>query len=286
MKERQERRDEIQLFHNALIQHGPLSNRIYLMKLKNARPKILVPAMDKLAQSNGYTKIVAKIPVCKAAIFLESGYQQEADVPGFYQGQEAALFLGRYLDPDRQKEASLLNIENIIDVAQEKDKRLPDSDTLPSGAVLRWCIPNDVKKISELYREVFPSYPFPIDNPDYITETMLNHIVYFGIEMNQQLIALSSAEMDTVSKNVEMTDFATLPEYRGNNFSGLLLAAMEKDMSSRGIQTAYTIARAISPGMNITFAKAGYIYGGRLINNTNISGQIESMNVWHKSLQD
>ena len=36
--------------------------------------------------------------------------------------------------------------------------------------------------------------------------------------------------------------------------------------------------------MNITFAKAGYTYGGRLINNTNISGQIESIKVWYREL--
>jgi hypothetical protein len=35
--------------------------------------------------------------------------------------------------------------------------------------------------------------------------------------------------------------------------------------------------------MNITFAKCGYIFGGTLINNTQISGSIESMNLWHKS---
>ena len=91
--------------------------------------------------------------------------------------------------------------------------------------------------------------------------------------------------MDTVSKNVEMTDFATLSKFRGNSYANLLLRFMENEMRSRGMQTAYTIARAISPGMNITFGKAGYTYGGRLINNTNIAGQIESMNVWHKNLQ-
>jgi len=32
--------------------------------------------------------------------------------------------------------------------------------------------------------------------------------------------------------------------------------------------------------MNITFAKAGYRYAGTLVNNTDISGTIESMNVW------
>jgi hypothetical protein len=63
-----------------------------------------------------------------------------------------------------------------------------------------------------------------------------------------------------------------------------LLASLEDELRERGILTAYTIARAISPGMNITFAKAGYTYGGRLHNNTHIAGTIESMNVWYKSL--
>lgn len=38
-------------------------------------------------------------------------------------------------------------------------------------------------------------------------------------------------------------------------------------------------------GMNITFSKAGYTYSGCLINNTNIAGRIESMNIWHTRLQ-
>ncbi len=55
-------------------------------------------------------------------------------------------------------------------------------------------------------------------------------------------------------------------------------------MPSRGIRTAYTIARAVSYGMNITFARCGYQYGGRLVNNTDIAGSLESMNVWYKTL--
>jgi hypothetical protein len=59
---------------------------------------------------------------------------------------------------------------------------------------------------------------------------------------------------------------------------------MEKAVAAKCIKTAYTIARAASPGINITFARQGYRYGGRLINNTNISGRIESMNIWYKSM--
>ena len=47
----------------------------------------------------------------------------------------------------------------------------------------------------------------------------------------------------------------------------------------RGIKTVYTIARAVSYGMNITFAKQGYVYGGAPFQNTHISGSIENMNI-------
>jgi hypothetical protein len=50
------------------------------------------------------------------------------------------------------------------------------------------------------------------------------------------------------------------------------------------MQTLFSIARALSPAINITFGDAGYTFGGTLINNTNISGRIESMNIWYKQL--
>ena len=81
-----------------------------------------------------------------------------------------------------------------------------------------------------------------------------------------------------------MTDFATLPDARGNGYALQLLFFLEQEIKERGILTAYTIARAVSPGMNVTFGKADYRFGGRLHNNTDISGNIESMNVWYKSL--
>ncbi|MCF7954715.1 MAG: putative beta-lysine N-acetyltransferase [Phycisphaerae bacterium] len=275
-------RDITEKISGALLQHGPLSNRIYLMKLNQADPKQLIGAMGELAKNNGYTKIFAKIPANQAEIFIDSGYQQEAVVPAFFHAQEACAFLGYYLDPDRKHEESLLDLENIVEMAKKKGSNNIAPAVLPAGAVLRRCVPEDAASMSKLFGKVFSSYPFPIDKPDFITNTMLENVAYFGIEINKKFVSLSSAQMDTVSKNAEMTDFATLPEFRGNSFASLLLSFMEKEMRPCGIQTAYTIARAISPAMNITFGKAGYKYGGRLINNTNIAGQIESMNVWYK----
>lgn len=81
-----------------------------------------------------------------------------------------------------------------------------------------------------------------------------------------------------------MTDFATIPEERGNNYALYLLQNMEKEMIKKNIHTAFTISRAVSYGMNITFAKAGYTYAGLLKNNTAIAGNLESMNVLHKKI--
>jgi hypothetical protein len=55
-------------------------------------------------------------------------------------------------------------------------------------------------------------------------------------------------------------------------------------MKNKEIKTTYTIARAMSAGMNVTFSKTGYRFDRRLKNDTNISGNIESMNVWYKYL--
>ncbi|MCK5703257.1 MAG: hypothetical protein KAI29_18980, partial [Cyclobacteriaceae bacterium] len=125
--------------------------------------------------------------------------------------------------------------------------------------------------------------PFPIFNPDYLVSTMKEDVVYFGIFNGEDdLIAASSSEMDISSSNVEMTDFATLPTNRGTGLALILLNRMEEEMHQKNIKTFYTIARAYSYGMNITFAKNGYTFSGTLSNNTNISGNIESMNVSYK----
>jgi putative beta-lysine N-acetyltransferase len=140
----------------------------------------------------------------------------------------------------------------------------------------------DTKEMAALYRQVFATYPFPIHDPEYLRKTMDNDVVYFGVWHDGMLVALSSCEIHSGISNAEMTDFAAMPDHRGQNLALHLLLCMETELKQRCIGVAYTIARAYSFGMNITFARAGYIFAGTLTNNTNIGGQIESMNVWYK----
>ena len=268
----------------SLIQHGQYNNRIYLMKTgANASPE-LPASLIAMAEKYGYTKIFAKVPSDKADDFTRAGFRVEATVPGFYNGLTAGLFLAYYLDEKRvcEFEAGATYEQNML-LTTNKGKTLIQA--LDAGKfLLRPCVEGDVAQMAEIYKIVFASYPFPIHNPEYLLETMRHHIDYFCVETTGKIVALSSAEKDQEASNLEMTDFATLPQWRGNGLGVHLLKYMEIEGKKNGIKTAYTIARAASAGMNITFAKLDYNFGGRLKNNTNISGKIESMNVWHKPI--
>lgn len=276
--------DKIEKLGDSLIQHGKFNDRIYLMKLADKDYPGIVKRLDDLAQQNNYTKIFAKVRNKHLDKFLSNDYEQEAHIPDFYADGEKTFFLGKFLDDGRKKIANQERIDKVIQVAKGKSK-IKNSPHLDPQFDYRIAEKADAEDMVKVYKQVFPTYPFPIHDPDYLCKTMDKNLIYFGIWKDEELIALSSSEMDREEKNVEMTDFATLPEYRGNSFALYLLDKMEEKMEQLGIDTFYTIARSVSFGMNITFAKMGYKYTGTLKNNTNISGNIESMNVWYKNYQ-
>jgi putative beta-lysine N-acetyltransferase len=131
---------------------------------------------------------------------------------------------------------------------------------------------------------VFESYPFPVDDPDHLRKEQEHGTRFFTVWEEGDLVAASSMEPGGASGVVEMTDFATLPAHRGKGLATHLLSLMDRAAAKAGKRVAYTIARAASFGMNITFARRKYTFGGTLVNNTQISGAIESMNVWYKPL--
>lgn len=281
--------DKLETLGTATIQHGSVNKRVYLMDVGMENPAHLIEQLKQLSSQKGYTKIFAKVPEKIFPAFKNSGFEDEAIVPKFFNNKESCIFSSLYLDKERENEKNSDLLEKVLEKALEKsgaDTNInPKNDFLQkSGYSIRKCEKKDTPIMADIYKKVFKTYPFPIHNPDYIAETMDDNIAYFCIEKQGVPIALSSAEMDMNKKSVEMTDFATLPEYTGSGFALFLLKEMEKFVYKKGFKLCYTIARAASFGMNITFSKNSYTYAGRLKNNTNISGSIESMNIWYKTI--
>lgn len=277
--------DTITELCGATVQHGPLNRRIYLMSMNEASPNRLLDALDQLATASEYTKIFAKVPASASRAFVSAGYVQEATVPGYFGGMEDACFVCKYLDDSRKVEPNLEAILKTVESAQSSSAKNAKDEDGPRAVSLRRCEPEDVSAMAALYGSVFQSYPFPIDDPAYLATTMQSHVFYYCVEKEGQMIALSSAETDPKNRAVEMTDFATHPAHRGQGTATLLLSEMEKDMRAQNMAALYTIARAGSPAINRLFGASGYAFGGVLINNTHIGGQLESMTVWHKLLK-
>lgn len=266
----------------SIIQHGKFNNRIYLIKLAKADCPGVLNHLRNMARKHDYAKIFCKVPEWAAPLFIADGYMTEAIIPGFYKGNDAVFFLSKYLDSDR-----LMHLENEgLEALSELLKEFPhkQKSVNSNGFTIKQLEAEDVSQITDLFKRVFKSYPFPIHNPQYIKETMQDNVRYFGVRKQGKLIAVASAEIDKEGENAEMTDFATAPEFRGKKLGQMLLEKMEKEMVAMHIKTLFTLARLPSIPMNKVFLKHRYQYAGTLLRNTHISGSIESMNVYYKHL--
>ncbi|HOP40776.1 MAG TPA: putative beta-lysine N-acetyltransferase [Geobacteraceae bacterium] len=276
--------DVIEVIGQSVVHHGSYNDRAYLMKLHRDDCENIVTSLDTLALTRGYSKIFAKIPAWAKDRFLAGGYVLEAGIPGFFPGDVDACFLGKYFTEDRAREKEPQLVCDVLVAAREKAQS-PKASDLPQDFFVQTAAEEHGEDMAQVYREVFASYPFPIHDAAFLRDAMKKSTLFFGVWDGNRIAALSSAEMDVSSGSAEMTDFATPPEYRGNGLALFLLRHMEDSICARGIRSLFTIARAYSYSMNITFARNGYHFGGTLTNNTNIFGKLESMNVWYKILQ-
>ncbi|MBP2652501.1 MAG: putative beta-lysine N-acetyltransferase [Firmicutes bacterium] len=274
--------DTVEMIGTSLVQHGNFNDRVYLMKLAEDDLPSIIGDLNTLASDNGYSKIIAKVPCTAIKTFAKDEYIIEAVIPQLYSGLDAA-FVAKYLSDSRRDPANSNAASSIAGDCTDPSA-LGRKRELPQDFAFRICESQDSAAMAAEYRKIFCTYPFPIHDHRYIEKTMADNVIYFGVWHKDRLVALSSAEMDVAQQNAEMTDFATLQEYRGMGLATYLLQQMESEMKQRNIKTLYTIARTGSRAMNLVFASAHYEYGGTLGKNTNICGQLESMNVWYKAL--
>ncbi len=275
--------DIIENINGCVIQHGLHNNRIYLMRLNTDDTHGLIATLDDMALNNGYGKIFAKISEPAWNAFKSADYVKEAVVPGFFTGKTDGFFISKYFSAGRQKAQHVEKLLRFVKQAGEGSANNIHKTGKATRDVVS-CKPSDAEEMSVIYQQVFKSYPFPIQKPTYLKRIMKEGVLYFCIRIEGRIAAIAAAEIDLVSKNAEMTDFATLPKWRGMGFAGMLLNHMDKKTRKLGIKTAYTIARATSNGMNTVFKNSGYKYAGLLKNNSQICGSIQSMTVWYKHI--
>lgn len=266
----------------SVLSHDKKSDRIYLMYLNPDDFPHIIDYMEDLAEKHSYTKVFVKIPSKYGPAFIAAGYINEATIPGFFNDQQDVLFLVKYRSPARnipEKKALIHFQKLLLTPVNAFIKPLESAYRLQPLSII------DAENMTTVFKTVFKTYPFPIFDPNFLIKSIQEDDTrYFGLFFNDKLVAISSAECNTSNLYAEMTDFAVLPEYRGKSLARHLLSFMEKGLANEQFKTLYTIARLHSIPMNAVFYHQGYQYAGTLTQNTQISGKIESMNVWYKKI--
>ncbi len=268
---------------HSLVHHGSQSDRGYLLKLHPKDGPTIAKRLERLAQQNGYTKLLAKVAASDAEYF--PGWILEARIPGFYNLEKDGVFLAKYLAVWRKDPEDPEQIREIVALARKKAGEPAANSCLPEGYSIVRLGKEHAEAMGELYGQVFSSYPFPILDPEFIRECMDRNVHYLGVlDGEGRLVAVAAADVGEQAGHVERTECATRKELRNMGLAGLLLGRMDADMRELGLKVAYTICRAASTGINVNFARSGYLFAGTLVNNTHISGGLSSMNIWYKAL--
>jgi beta-lysine N6-acetyltransferase len=240
----------------------------------------LLTYLDIDAQSGDYEKLIIKARESQFMTLIERGFVHEGMINHFFNG-DRAHFMSRFMKDERRTSNYWSEEDDILSSVQKLGVYPSLKDT---EASIQLAETGQAEELACLYKEVFQLYPVPLHNPQYIKDAMNNGTIFVCIRQNEKIISAASAEINFQYKNAELTDCATLPLYRKGGFMKNLIAKLEEELLSREIFCAYTIARALSFGMNAVFHQLGYEYRGRLANNCYIFDKIEDMNLWEKNL--
>ncbi|MDD3853005.1 MAG: putative beta-lysine N-acetyltransferase [Syntrophomonadaceae bacterium] len=233
----------------------------------------------ELATTAGIGKIMAWAPIAKGNVLLAQGFEQEGLIPGFFAGQDAGCY-SYYVNPRRRISAH--KYDGIYLAEDSREANQPS--TRPAIAAFDYLVrdarPSDVSGMTKLFSNIFSSYPSPVFEADYLLANMRSQQVLYKLALTgNKVIGIASADMDGSNRNAEMTDCATDPQYRGQGILSRLLCDLEADLYRQGFSCLYTLCRAVQPAVNKAFLRLDYTFAGRLINNCNICGGYEDMNL-------
>lgn len=227
------------------------------------------------------SKVIVKVRREHVPLFLEKGFRLEGVFSHYFLGSDA-YGMSLFLTEDRMNSSYWLEEDKIVASIQAKEMK-KDQGTWQDEYVMRKADPKDIHKLAKLYDTVFETYPTPMNEPDYIQKVMAEGTVFYVVEHDGHIVSAASAEINALYGHAELTDCATLPSYRKLGFMHHLILALEKELQSMHIYVFYSLARALSYGMNQVFYQLGYTYTGRFQNNCYIFDKIEDMNLWVKT---
>ena len=268
--------------HNVSYEVDEFNSRIKLIQYSRNDVEALLQHLEELAKEKDIGKVLIYANPEDISFFEELGFQREGEISGFFQGNPACI-LSRFLEEDRALQKDEEKKDEIVEMA-ERVKPIYQRPVLDPKYQLRHAVKEDAEQLAELYQLVFKTYPTPIHDPDFIRQCMDQDVYFTVITDGDRIVSAASADVFPHFQCAEITDCATHPDYRGNGLLSAIIYDLELRMKEIGIAHLFSLTRAVSTGMNMVIAKLDFEYKGRLIQNSQISGEFEDMNIWVKEL--
>lgn len=238
---------------------------------------------EVLGRNEGCDKIIFYVRKEDRDKLTGNKVYQEGVIRGFFRGIDAFIY-AMFLNPVREHSIDWKQNKKVMELI-ENDHKKTKHMRLPDGYFMRSATKQDALQMARVYDTVFKTYPTPMNDSKYI-QTMMDDNVYFTIvEYDGQVVSSSAADYLPAFNSAEMTDCATLVEHRNKGLLNIQFAHLAEHMKDIGLQTLFCYARSISVGMNLINVRNGFSFGGRMIQNSNIDGRLECMNIWYKNLK-
>ncbi len=262
------------------------NQRIKIQSYEGPNFHALIMQIRWIAEANGFDKIICMATHDDWLEFLKHGYVLEAVIKYYFRGEIDAFAMSKFRSQERLTSHSLMEevllIEKIMQDAPEQ--RGAPVRPLPADLTVRMATQEDVHELISLYQSIFETYPSPLVHSSYLETVFLKETLFAVCIQNGKIVSAASAELQPHNQTAELTDCATKPEARGKGIMSHLLSLLEGELIKRAYTSSYTMARARSYGMNNVFFRLNYEFMGRMVNNCDIYGDYEDMNIWVKRL--
>lgn len=265
------------------IYNDPFNKRIRIDDVRGNVQKGLVFAED-LAMKNKVEKLIVKGRQEQMNPLLQAGFTFEGKIDRYFLGNDCYLFCKYYSANRRNSSSTVIEDDIIKKIYGEPMNEV--NEKIPESYILKKIKEEDCDLLAKLYQTVFKIYPTPLNDPNYIKQTLEDGTIYYAFFKDGMAVSAASAEINGFYQNAEITDCATLPEHRKHGLLKILITKLEEELVQGGIYCSYSLARALSYGMNKALKQLHYAYRGRLMNNCYIFEKIENMNVWVKDLSE
>lgn len=240
----------------------------------------LADALLSAARRRARGRIVALVPTSLSPELEAAGFELEARMPGYYGGVADCVVLCQALDPGRALSADREGTERTHALLNQASARPPTDARPPTQR----ATVEDAADIAGLITAAFTYYPTPSGVPGYVASAIAAGVPFRLVRDQGRLVACASADLVREARTAELTDCVTLPSHWRRGLMQALLLDLMDDLRALGYPTAYTLARAIEPGMNLAFRRLGFELRGCMTRSCRIGAGIEDMNVLSRAL--